>query len=159
MGCDRGGSMMCLTDYSRASRARAAMRCGVHAVRPEHRIRWRLCVARVRGPSRADGLRAAACSAESECSGVPATGVLGEALTAKRAQTTRGIVLARLGEALKILGPACCACEWSWSLRAVTAVRGAAELARQPTCLGGTECQHEGGESKSSASSTNTNNP
>ena len=33
----------------------------------------------------------------------------------------------------------------------MTAVRGAAELARQRTCLGGTECQHEGGESKSSA--------
>ena len=33
----------------------------------------------------------------------------------------------------------------------MTAVRGAAELARQRTCLGGTESQHESGESKSSA--------
>ena len=33
------------------------------------------------------------------------------------------------------------------------------ELARQPTCLGGTECQHEGGESKSSAGSTNPSEP
>ncbi len=37
------------------------------------------------------------------------------------------------GEALEMLGPACCACEWSFSLRAV---RGEAELAQQRTCLG-----------------------
>jgi hypothetical protein len=44
----------------RASRAREAMLNGVRAVRPEHRRSWCLCVARVRRPSRADGLRAAA---------------------------------------------------------------------------------------------------
>jgi hypothetical protein len=38
------------------ARARAAMRSGVCAVRPEHRRSWCLCVARVRGPSKGDGL-------------------------------------------------------------------------------------------------------
>jgi hypothetical protein len=63
-----------------------------------------MCVARVRGHSRADGLRAAACSAESECSGVPAAGVLGEALTAKRARTRRGIVARAVGGGIEDAG-------------------------------------------------------
>ena len=56
---ENGGGSMCVLDH-RASRAREAMRNGVRAVRPEHRRSWCLCVARVRRPSRADGLRAAA---------------------------------------------------------------------------------------------------
>ena len=87
---------MCLTDR-RASRARAAMRSGVRAVWPGDRRSWYLCVARVEGPSRAVGLRAAACSAVSERSGVPAVGALGEAITARRAQTKRGIVVCAVG--------------------------------------------------------------
>ena len=80
---------MCLTDR-RASRARAAMRSGVRAVRPELRRSGCMCVARVRRPSRTDGLRAAA-----HC--VPAAGVLGEALAAKRARAKRGIVARAVG--------------------------------------------------------------
>ncbi len=47
--------------------------------------------------SSADGLRASACSAVSERSGVPAVRVLGEALMAKRAQTKRGVVARAVG--------------------------------------------------------------